>query len=156
MRHLTLVTNGFFGTSFLVGIPSLLAFFYFAFATLRLYLAKLPPLHRPASPDTLIRGIEWGAYLLGKTASALGALGFFISVMMTAATAALVLFSVLLFFTARGLEAHHAWARTSGFCLMGLVLFPSLGIFLSGARMPGLLLSAASIYGIAALWRDWT
>ncbi|MBL8212289.1 MAG: hypothetical protein JNK87_16360 [Bryobacterales bacterium] len=156
MRHLTLVTNGFFGTAFLLGIPSLLAFFYFAANTLQLYLTKVPPLQRPASSDTLIRGIEWGAYLMGKAFSLLGAFGFYVCLLLTAATAAVVTFSVLLFFTARGIEAHQAWARIAGFCLMGILLFHSLGLFLSGARLPGLLLSAASIYSIATLWRDWT
>lgn len=156
MRHLTLVTNGFFGTSFLLGIPSLIAFLYFGANTLYLYLTKAPALHRPASPDTLIRGLEWGAYAMGKAFSLLGAFGFYVCLMLTAATAALVTFSVLLFITARGLEAHQAWARIAAFCLMSLVLFPSLGLLFSGARLPGLLLSAASIYSIATLWRDWT
>lgn len=156
MRHLTLVTNGFFGTSLLVGIPSLIAFCYLAFSTLRLYLTKPPSMQRPGSSDALIRTIEWGAYAMGKTFELLGAFGFFACVLLTVAAAVLLAFSVLLFFTARGLEAHQTWARVAGFCLMGILLFPSLGVFLSGARTFGVLLSTACLYSIAALWRDWS
>lgn len=155
MRPLTLVINSFFGTSFALGVPSLIAFSYLAFNTLRMWMIRPPAMKRPSSSDDLIRGLEWGAYAFGKAFELLGAFGFFACVMLTAAAATLVAFSTLLFATARGLELHQAWARWSGFCLMSLVLFPSLVLFLSGARTIGLLLTAASTYAIFTLWRHW-
>jgi hypothetical protein len=157
MRHLTLVTNGFFATSCLLGVPSLIGFLYFGSNALRLWLMKPPPIHAPQSSDTLIRGLEWGAYAFAKAFSVLGAFGQWVVTLLTLAAAAVLVFSVALFFTARGLQAHHEWARVAAICLSVLVLLPSLLAALSAGRsgINAWVPFAASVYAIGVLWRHW-
>ena len=157
MRHLTLVTNGFLATSCLLGVPSLIGFLYFGSNALRLLLMKPAPIHTPQSSDTLIRGLEWGAYAFAKAFSVLGAFGQWVVTLLSLAAAAVLVFSVALFFTARGLQAHQEWARAMAISLSVLVLLPSLLAALSagGGRVTAWVPIAASSYAIGVLWRHW-
>ena len=70
-----------------------------------------------ASGNLLIDLLVGGARIFGKALSVLGELGKWALVILAAACFLLVLISVVLFFTARGIHAGRAWARILGILL---------------------------------------
>jgi len=158
-RHILNVANTFYGFGLLLGIPSLAGTLYFGFAALRLYLATPVP-RAPQGSSAQNSGLD----LLDMAIRATGAVFGFIGAVgdavvrgLAVASVAILLLSLTLLFTSRGLHAHAGWARlVAGLVLTFLLLVALLALLSSGSKsLIALLLASGSCYGLWALWRGF-
>ena len=157
--HILNVARAFKGISLLLGIPSLAATLYFGFAAITLYLST--PAKRSAPPqasgNSALDLLDMAARAAGAAFGFIGAVGDAVVRGLAIASLAVLLFSLTLFFTSRGLQAHAGWARVvGGMMLTVLFLIALLALVSSGSRgLFALLLASVSGYVLWALWRGF-
>jgi hypothetical protein len=161
-RHIPIVANAFYTLALLLGLPSLVASLYFGFAVLRMYLASPAP--RPNASAESSSVIITAVDVITRTASVvfgfLGAVGEGIARVATAVSVFVLLISLTLFITGRGLHAHAAWARWVAGLAMFLVLLVSAMLTLSAGpkglgSLIALTITSCSLYALWALWRGF-
>jgi hypothetical protein len=139
----------FHAASLVLGIPSCIAFVFLAWESVRLHLMTPAATNAGPSGNQLINLFIGGFRLFGKLFAFLGEAGKWVILMLAVASFLALVFAVMLFFTARGLNAGQLWARTFGILLaIGPLLF-SLGILLSLRSFVPFTLSATVAAGAA-------
>ncbi len=159
IQHRHVVTWIFYAASAVLGIPSAIAFVFFAWGLIQMHYLDPGPIS-PSSPtgNQLIDGLVAGGSIIGKAfAFAGGAMSWAMTIFTIGASIILVIAAVLLLI-ARGLNAGRQWARVLGIVITLIPLCGSL-ITLTSFQKPvpivlGTILMAASAYIIFALgWR---
>ncbi len=158
-RHLTIASAAFTWAGALLGLPSLAALLYTAWALVRLRLKpSATPGAKPdySSPAGLLVG---GARLAGKAISLFTSGAEWAIAALAILSLLLVGFAILLFAVGRGLHAHHMWARILGMILAsGLLLAGTTCALLlrqSLAAAAATVIAATSAYVIWTLWRQF-
>ncbi len=158
-RHIVYVANAFYGLGVLFGLPSLAGTVFFGLAALRLYLAGPAASVTPASggSNSGVDLILLAARAAGAVFGFIGAIGDAVVRGLAVASVAVLLLSLTLLFTGRGLHAHAGWARVvAGLMLTCLLLLGLLGLLSIQSRgLFAMLLTSASGYGLWALWRGF-
>ncbi|MEP6536248.1 MAG: hypothetical protein ABJF23_13060 [Bryobacteraceae bacterium] len=157
--HILYVARAFNGVALLLGIPSLAATLYFGFAAVSLYLSTPAKGATPSavSANSAIDLLTMAARAAGAVFGFLGSMGEAVIRGLAAASLAVLIFSLTLFFTSRGLQAHAGWARgTAGVILTLVFLAAMLALLSSGSKsLLALLLASCSGYGLWALWKGF-
>ncbi|MEO7649915.1 MAG: hypothetical protein ABIZ80_05570 [Bryobacteraceae bacterium] len=158
--HLSIVANGFRVVGVVLGLPSLLAFLYFGWASVRMHLlTPAPSSASSADPGSLTDLIETAGKIFGGFFRILGAAGHLVAIIITVIAFIVLVTSVLLFFTGRGLQEHSAWARIVASLLAMWMLFVSVVAVLSmrreAAALLPLLMAAGSGYSVWVLFRKF-
>jgi hypothetical protein len=160
--HVVTLANSFYVGAALVGVPSLVITAWYAVFRFRLWMTPPTPtadsFNSIKNPDAVLLVLGGMARGIGAAANFLGSLGQGIFALFAVLGSVGLVLSITLFFTARGLHAHAAWARGMGGVLMTLVLLIAL-LSLTVLRGPLMLLSmsvaAASGYALWTLWRGF-
>ena len=153
------LANAFYIGSAAIGLPSVaglvISVVYYAHRW-------LTPAHEPAgsvkNPDAILMILGGITRVFEGMATVVRFLGkYLVGGIAVLATAGLVL-AIGLFFTARGLHAHQAWARGAAGLLIGALTLGCLVVLLSTRGWPFVLatiLAAANGYVLVMLWRGF-
>lgn len=155
------IANAFHVVATLLGVPSLAATLLYGFFRVKLWLSPLPEgssIDGVKNPDAILLILGGMTRAMGAVAGVLGGVSQFVFGILAAIAGVMLVFSVTLFLTGRGLHAHQDWARIVGGLLMAVVLLGSL-LSLVALRGPlavaALGLMAASVYALLGLWRGF-
>jgi hypothetical protein len=157
VQHRELIATAFRVGGLVLGIPSAVAFAYCGYGAARLYfLPPIPPGSKTG--DQLIDLFVSGVRVLAKLAELLGGAIEWALTILTVVFFGCLAFSVLLYFTGRGLHASRGVARVMGILLTILPLLVSFGGVMATRRPVPFVISgvtfALSAYVIWALgWR---
>jgi hypothetical protein len=158
-RHILYVANAFYGVALLLGIPSLAGTLYFGLAALRSYLATPASSSSPPTggSNSALDLLDLAVRSAGAVFGFIGAVGDAVIRGLAIASAAVLLLSLTLLFTSRGLQAHAGWARVvAGMVLVFLLLATLLALASSGSKsLTALILASGSSYGLWALWKGF-
>jgi hypothetical protein len=143
----------FHAVSLVLGIPSLLACMFFTWESVRFHLLPNPSESGP-SGDQLIDLFVSGFRLFGKILALFGGAVQWALLALAVASFLSSLFALILFFTARGIEAGRPWARILGILLALVPLFCSLAALTALDR--SLPWALAAITAVASVYVIWT
>ncbi len=155
-RHLQILSKAFFIVAAVVGIPALAGSLFFGTTVIRgnMLAPKAHPAALPAKTgDTAIDVVQDTAHAVGGLFDFFGGIAEAVIIGLAIASLCFLAFSVIVFFTGRGIRARQLWARWVGFLLMASTGLVSLfGILAAGRGLFGLVAAALLAGSGYAIW----
>lgn len=152
-RHAHAVAVLFQVAAWLLGLPSAAVFVSFGFAAARLHLWPSTGVQGNVTGNDLITMLVSGARIFGRLFEMFSGAAKWAFTAIAVAALAIVSAAVILFMTARGIEAGRGWARAAGIvCALLPLLISVLGL-LAGPRPLTVTLCFATVcVSIYVIW----
>jgi hypothetical protein len=153
-RHLSIVAAGFRFSGFVIGAPSVLSLIGAAAAAIFLQFRPAPDASKPLDIQTygLVGLLSNGARAVNHGVNALLGAAEIVCLFVAAASLAVALFAVLLWFIGRGLGRRKLWARIGASLLCAVLTLMSAAALASVSRGGEPVAALALGVSLYALW----
>lgn len=154
-RHAHAVAVLFQLSAWLLGLPSAAVFVFFGFAAARLHLwpASTSAQGQNAMGNDLVALLVSGARIFGRLFEMFSGAAKWAFTALAVAALAIVSAALILFVTARGIEAGRGWARAVGIvCALGPLLISVLSLLAGPRPLAATLCLATVCVSIYVIW----